>query len=497
MKSNDPRPDVDLAAVRRSELQGARYWIAFAICATAATIPLLCTGTLPMADLPEHLAQVAIWKHFDDPCHGFADKYELHFSTPYLFGYVFLRLLALLMTVTAAAKVVVWLAVILFPLSVRTLLQRAGGDPWLSLLVFPLAYGYSFYWGFLSWVLALPLAILHATLLFERRPRMQAILGVLLVASHGLMFAFSAALTLAMALVRRSWATALSTIPGAVLMSAFLLRRTTTDQGITWKLGFARVTDFPSLLFANAWEPAALVLIAAMMAIVALARPRVTRDGSRWVFAVVALAAYALLPFGLSGTAYVYPRFAVLVAIAALLLADVKTGRAARVLIVMLVVGWSLVLADRFSRFDAEARELDAILERVPPARRVAQMNVNAFSEHVPGPVFWHSGALYQVRRGGIAAWSFASLESWYPAIVRFRPGAEPLIVSRTTPADGIDWNGLLQYDYLLIRGGNPLRGPLRDAPQPLVITVRSGSWWLLETPRARTAKSSCAPLGE
>src|SRR5687768_13868595 len=106
------------------------YWIAFAICAVAATIPLLVTELLPMSDLPEHAAQVAIWKHLHDPCHRFGEIYEIHFATPYLLAYVLTRVFALIVTVSAAIKVTVWLSIVLLPLSMRELFRRGGGDPW-------------------------------------------------------------------------------------------------------------------------------------------------------------------------------------------------------------------------------------------------------------------------------------------------------------------------------------------------------------------------------
>lgn len=450
-----------------------------------------------MADLPEHLAQVAIWKRFADACHDFASLYELHYATPYLLGYALIRLLATVCTVTTAATLVVWMAILALPLSVRVLLLRAGADPWLSLLAFPLAYGYAFYWGFLNFLIAIPIAVIHVALLFDRRPWAQTILGVLLMASHGLLFAFAAAVTLGFAIVKRSWRTAATILPGALLMAAFLLSRTTTERTVTWKPGPSRLTDFSSVLFANAWEPAGLALLGAMIVAIAVAGPRLSRDPTRWIPGVVAVLSYLALPFGMSGTAYVYPRFAIFVAIGALLFVDVRTRAISRVLIVVIAIVWCSVTAARFHRFDAEARELDPLIERIPPARRVAQMNVHAFSDHVPGPVYWHAGAYYQVRRGGIVAWSFASLESWYPSIVRFRSGAEPVIASRTTPVDGMDWPGLLAYDYVLVRGSDPRRGAFRDAPQPLKLVGRSGSWWLFETPHAGGPQRSCAALGE
>ena len=176
-----------------SRVMSARtYWLAFALCASAATVPLLLTPVLPMADLPQHMAQVAIWKHLGDPCPGYSALFELNLARPYLLGYGLARLLATVLTVSAAFKVTVWIAILLLPLSLRALLARGAGDPWLSLLGFPLAYGYSFYWGFLNFTLAIPLALFYLALLFDKRPRDlgSILLGALLFAAHALMFVY-------------------------------------------------------------------------------------------------------------------------------------------------------------------------------------------------------------------------------------------------------------------------------------------------------------------
>src|SRR5688500_15515438 len=114
-------PSEERGGSRRADPGGAAmtreggYWTAFVACAIAATVPLLMTGTLPMADLPEHMAQIAIWKHFRDDCHRFADTFRISLATPYLLGSVVTAALALLMTVSSAVKVTVWLSIVLLP----------------------------------------------------------------------------------------------------------------------------------------------------------------------------------------------------------------------------------------------------------------------------------------------------------------------------------------------------------------------------------------------
>lgn len=482
-------------------MSGSRgYWLAFAICAVAATIPLLVTPVLPAADLPEHMAQVAIWKHFDDACHGFADLYELHLARPYLLGYAIARAIALIVSVETAFKVTVWLSIVLLPLAIRFLLTRGGGDPWLSLLGFLFAYGYAFYWGFLNFALAIPIALVYLALVFRGRLTTITIVGIIVYAAHALMFVYCAIATIAVAIARRQWRLMLTIVPGALLFAVFALetQRAEADARVPTELGFVpgRIGDLASLLFANAFEPLGIVLLIGIIAAIVIARPRPTRDAARWTLLAISVLIYFCAPFGAYGSAYLYPRFAVMAAIAALLVLGAPRGpvKVSRALILLLIVGWMGILTMRFHRFAGEVSEFEQLLPHIPANRRVAQLNVDPFSEHVPGPVFWHYGALYQVRKGGLSAWSFAN---YYPQIVRYRRGMEPRLTSRTTPVSGMDWQGLLQYDYVLLRGDDPRRRVFRPATISLTFTARSGRWWLFATPRARMPQRDCAPINE
>jgi hypothetical protein len=483
-------------------MRGA-YWIAFALCAAAATLPLLVTGILPAADLPEHMAQVALWKHLGDPCQRLSESFALNLATPYLLGYFLMRAFALVTTVSIAAKLAVWLSIVLMPLSIRELLRRTAAEPWLSLAGFLLAYGYAFYWGFLNFALAIPIGIYLVALLHDRHFRIAtaSVVALLLLSAHALMFVFCAIVVVLTAAIGRSPKLLLPLLAPTVLLIAFIARlraaESATHGGITWwKSPHTRLLDLQSVLFANAWEPFGLLLLLGLIAAVLVQWPRVTRDPSRWLLCLAALAIYTFAPLGAFGSTYFYPRFASSAVAGALFLLEAprRAILVSRAILMTVVLLWMGVLTSRFHSFGLEVRDYEEVLAQLPPNRRVVQFNVEPFSEHVPGPVYWHFGALYQVRRGGIAAWSFAN---YYPQIVRYRPGAEPLLASHSTPNTGIDWPGMLQYDYLLVRGPDPRRWLFRDAPIPVVVDRHVGEWWVFATPHVRAPQRACPPLGE
>ena len=482
---------------------GRAFWLAFAVCAVAATIPLAVTGTLPAADLPEHMAQVALWKHLADPCHRFAATFELNFGTAYLLGYLVMRAFATVVTVTMAAKLTVWLSIVLLPLSMRALLRRAGADPWLSLLGFLFAYGYVFYWGFLNFALSIPVALWFFAQLYDDRPRVgrAGALALLLLATHALTFVFCAAATLAVAALRRAPRLLVPLAAPAVLFAAFILRLRSAERAVheelgMWKNAWQRLVDVPSLLFANAWEPFGVLLFLGIALAVFVTWPRLTRDPARWVPFALAMLVYLFAPLRAFGSTFLFTRFVSLAAVGALFLigAPRRAVVVSRVIVLIVVVGWMTVLTGRFHRFGLEVRDYDRLVATIPANRRVVPFNVEPFSEHVPGPVYWHFGALYQVRRGGLVAWSFAN---YYPQVVRYRKGMEPVLRTHSTPLTGIDWPGVLQYDYILVRSRDPRLWLFREAPVPIALERRVGEWWLFATPRARGPQRDCPPLGE
>lgn len=491
---------------------GARepaYWIAFAVCLTAASVPFLAAKYLPMADLPEHAAQVAVFKAFDDPCYRFDRVFEFNWATPYLLGYLIARAFAAVVTVHVAIKLTVFVWVLLLPLSMRVLLLRSGGDPWLSLLGFPLAFGFSFYWGFLNFGLAIALGILHIAVACDvlRRPGRRnvaalVILSFLLLIAHALMLIISAAVAAILSLfeIRRARFVLAAIIPALVVFGAWVMFvrsvETAVHRDVVWHLGFYRATQLPSILLSNAWDTWAAVFIAAVIAtLLLLGRPRVVRDGRRWIVLAVALTLYFFAPLSAFGSAFLFQRLAVLIAAGALLVVDLSARRRHLYpVLVILVITWMGVLTVRFVAFDREAREFDAVVERLPTNRRLLVFNMNAFSDAVPGPVFLHFAGYYQMRKGGLAAWSFAN---YYPQLIRYSAGAEPRVASSSVPQGRpVDWAGVAHYDFIAVRAKTGAPAALMSgAPFRTRLLLQRGSWWLFETPRASQPAASCPPL--
>ena len=98
---------------------------------------------------------------------GFGDAYRVNWFTPYLLGYAVARGFAELVGVVAALKLVLSVAGLVTKYAaVRLLLRIVGAERWLALFAFPFFFMNAFYWGFLSFLAAVPVGLFSCTWLF-------------------------------------------------------------------------------------------------------------------------------------------------------------------------------------------------------------------------------------------------------------------------------------------------------------------------------------------
>lgn len=451
-----------------------------------------------------------MWKHFHDPCHGFDQIFRFDWFTPYLFGYALVRAFAGLFSVGVAFRIALYGAVIALPLAIRFLLSRTSADVWLSLLGFPLAFGFTFYWGFINYVIAIPIAVLFLALLWDlalrpgvARATAVAALATCLLISHGLIFFFAAVSSIALAAFvrprRRAWViVAPLMVPIALLLLwAARMRGNEAPPPVLfrWHLSIDRLWHFPSTLLSNETDPLAVAAFAvAIVAVIALGI-RLPQDRRRIVYLAVAAIGYCVAPQAAFGRAFLFERFAVFVAIAAMFAIDLPSQATwPRLVITCLSIAWALVLMTRFQRFGNESAEFETIAAAIPTDRRVAYYIADVRSEAAPGAVYLHFPAYYQVERAGVVARSFAAHA---PQLIRYRPGQEPSLGGSVLfNPRSIDWKGLATFDCVIVRAAaDPTRALAMVAPYPLMPLVHTRTWWLYQTPYGRRPGSGCPPL--
>ncbi len=517
------RPSVNALQEAPSSGKWARHLFAAALllCACVALVPLWSVKYPPMVDLPQHAAQVFVWSHFDDPAFDFPGVYSLNYRTPYLLGYALTRVFAVFLPMHAALKMVVSATVLGLPLALWHLLSVTGGDRWWALLGFPLAYGFAFYWGFLNFLVAVPVAVLFVAAglraVGEPSWRRGWVLGALALAvfmSHALAFAVTVPAVGLVALtgcvsppgspegdgggLRRAVRLIVPLALPALLVPLWVLLAGRYDaavgvaQGNVWaESPWERLVDLPLLLVGapqskGLWWLGGLGVLLAVLTFGVVHR----RPVHLWMPVLVAAAIFFLAPNRALGTWFVYPRLAVFLPLFALVPLGVASAswrrRGARAALVALVLGWSLFLIPGFRAVDRDARGFDQLLEEMAPGRRVLGLIFEPGLRHQLGlPVFGHFHLWYQGTKGGRVEYSFAMS---FQSLVRYREGVSPLAQPGLAhQPDRFDWQRDGRFDYFVVRSDTAL-GPVlfADATAPVTLVRRAGSWWLYHRLPAR-----------
>jgi len=150
--------------------QTAWAWI-FRVVALCGGIPLYFARHLPFSDLPEHVAVIATLRHYWDPEFRSQELFTIEgaFRTQYWLYHVVGALLAVPLGGAERANVVLlFIAAVAFPYSLRSLLRVAGHDPRLALLGVPLFWNRALAEGLLNFVASIPLCVFGLALALER-----------------------------------------------------------------------------------------------------------------------------------------------------------------------------------------------------------------------------------------------------------------------------------------------------------------------------------------
>ena len=396
---------------------------------------------LPMVDLPQHAAQIAIWLNFGNPEYH-ADQFVLNFRTPYLLAYLVARLLAIGVGVMISLKLVIWLAVVGQVLGLHFLCKRLGHDPWLALLGLPLGLGYTFLFGFVSYIVALPLLYLCVGLAagYAARPSLAA--GAMLVTtlmavlvSHGFAFA-QTLLFVGPLLMFGKGSIGARSLPLLLPISAaaawLMPSQAAARLGVDlWEPGLGRLVSLPGILVGSGVKDIDAGLYGLLLLLLlGLTFGPLVRSLGRTLPGVFIVLGFCAFPEVYRGYPLLWPRFAMLLVPAMLLAFRPRTevgrlvafGRQATMLAAVAV--WVLLFALRASEFNRDTSHFHEIVDTLPSGLRVRPIVFDPESHAFPDlPVFTHLPAYYFVAKGGTQGYSFAM----YPtSVIRYRDGTVP-----------------------------------------------------------------------
>jgi len=471
--------------------------------ALALTItPLWLVSYLPMVDLPQHAAQITSLQELWAGNPVFDKEFEINWFTPYVVTYVLFFVLSTIVSVPLASKLLVTVAVISIPLMTGALLRELGGDVRLRWLAIPGAISFAFYWGFLSFMCAVPLGMFFVlrTIQYERDPGVRngsilAVLSVTLFFTHVLVLGVASLISLAYlvaARYRHPKALVFLSIPYMAALPVIFVWGMLTYSGethvqnaplifgeISQRL-FYFLTAPTGVDFFRPVPTTIVALILYLSPILIGAEP--TRDPRRWAMFGTVLIVFLIFPSNAFRTAFLFERFGIFLLPFWVMVWD-RPGQVRKYVdlipmtAVVLIASLNIM---RFSAFNVEVSHFDRVVKTIDEGSRVAFVVGKRSSMHFYFPVYLHHGVWAQSTRKSVVDFNFSY---FYPTVVRFRQGRQTGINEQFSwyPFN-FSWEeyGGDAYDYFLFHADQDLSAELfRERSAMLPQIAQSGRWWL------------------
>ncbi len=161
------------------------FYILFGLFTIANLYWVFATPLLPFVDLPFHLAESFVVKHFGNAGYLFERYYSIPTFIKSNTFHTFFCASGLFGDVETANKIYYALYVILLPVSVMYILRLLGGNIYYSLLSFLFTINYSVHWGFVGYTMSVPVLIflfgLYYTYFVLARQKTGIVITVLLI----------------------------------------------------------------------------------------------------------------------------------------------------------------------------------------------------------------------------------------------------------------------------------------------------------------------------
>jgi hypothetical protein len=466
----------------------------------------------PMLDLPQHAGQLALLKQLLAGESPWGHLFQVNFFTPYMLGFALALPLSFVLPVAAALKALLSLAFVAFVFVCVALRRHFGADARLDWLFLTSFFGFAFKWGFFTFVLAVPfglwfilLADRYAIDRSGKRGLALAAAGVVLLASHGLVFLFSCIVATALLTARSrdllGWLRALWPLVflGLVCVAYFFARDhaeagfqvTPTVPSIMWQVGIRH--EILYYAFGKQWTPLYTLVGIFFLAVPWLLGLRIDiAKPARLVPFAVAAIVLTFVPSFMFETSFVYQRFAIFLfpTYAWMFTAAVSRESAsprvrAGVMLLLAVACWSVLALNsvRTWKFGHEAADFDRVVAGLEPQQRALALIFDRSSQADADPVMYvHYASWYQAEKQGLVDFNFA----WVPPqIVRYRVAARPpVIMSFSWRPQDFDWARHQgdTYRYFLVRHREALPANLfKGAACAPVLVQQSGPWKVFE----------------
>lgn len=513
----------------RENYRDVIFWSLFAFFSIFTVLPLWILNYLPLGDLPDHAGQIQVILNQEK----YVDEYRINWFTPYLLAYGLTLFLSPFFSIITSIKIVLSVTTLAFPFAAYLLNRQLGGNRYWSLICFPAAFSFAFYWGFYSFVVATTISIYF--LVFVLAYARQNITRTW----YACAFAFSLLLFFAHLLV---WGFAVSVAPLIIFMFnnlketarkslAFFLifplaaywmsvsGETTFSTAAPLREGYylsglferatneynyivemfnqrteknehvMRVKELMGYAIGRAALPDYIFLACCLLIWPLFCGARLTLNYRRWLPLLYCITLFMLVPYWIFEVAYVYYRFAVFLLPLALFVyvkrqqqdeaEKIDWYRITRYTVGIFIIAFLLQGNYKaFASFSEDDANFSRIINVMQPDKVVQTLIFNDESGFNYSPAYMHFGVWYQAVKGGVVTFSFSHDPLAYGVPVRYKdkPREQP---DPWNPSE-FSWHrheGHL-YDYFLIRS-KVQKDYLFIASNDIVLLDQQGMWYL------------------
>ena len=468
-----------------------------------------------MLDLPQHAAQVAIWRDLLQGTSEWQPLLHIDYFTPYLLGDGLALLLSSIMPVSAALKVVLTVAYYGFVGACVLLRQRVEGDKRLDWLFIPGFFGLAYALGFYEFLVAAPVGLLFILLACRYADRPAPGLAIVLCLAdlalffaHGLVFLFANAIGVGFLLLRqRQAAVALAALLPYAALGVWCLAYSLIHLGgeidtprgwleIGWGWDFSRISSLVQPLAVFEADGLFTVISLLMFGAPFVLDARLNRHQTvAFVPISVTLLVWLAVPSLTMNASFIYQRFSLFILpFYALVFCQAgpmaggssqkpRYGVVKRLWLPLLCWAFLAMHAQRLLTFAQESVAFDEVLMATEPGHRALGLILDpasAATGHLYA--YLHFPLWYQAEKSGFVDFNFAGLP---PQIVRFRIGRAPVVTDRIAlDAREFDWASHQAgiYRYFFVRHTAPL--PAGYFPSGLctpVLLRAAGPWSVFE----------------
>lgn len=474
------------------------WYLALCLCA----FPVLYPTYPPMVDLPQHVAAIASIDGILRESYPYANLFEFNWITPYWLGYLLVWFAGVGVGFVWGAKIVVSAAILSFILACREVRKYVGAPDLMDWPLLFLSFGFAFEWGFLNFLVALPLGVfslLQYLKFLDGKVRWQwiAVLFSCLFFAHVLVLGFFGIVCF-LASLRRGYslrqmqinlAPFLAVVP-LVAVWVFLNFKPSAVGDGPWEMGVHRLYQLPSNIFSLPLSLGNVFLSFGFLSIPFMfnAKPvfRINKIGPFAFYLMFML----LFPNYLMGNYYTYNRFNVVGFLLYFMAFDYDNSKEffdkAKNLLCLLVYFLSVFFLARDIAFvvgyEKEPVAFQKIIKAMKPGQRVLGLIDAPQSAFYSAPVYLHYQAWYQAEKNGVADFSFA----YWPGLnLTYRRDHLPSVDdSFPWHPDAFDWErlGATQYRYFVLKGTSEFAVYVLGGHQNEVALIEvSGDWFLFE----------------